>query len=53
MGDDGKKEPLQNGTNPEAEKMLPENLDDLFNDIEVTEETTCGIGMLRGPFLQK
>jgi hypothetical protein len=52
MGDDQKK-PLKNGNNPEMERMIPENLEDLYNDMPITDDTSCGFGALRGPFLQK
>lgn len=35
-------------------KISPtQELDDLFKDFPLTEETSCGIGCLRGPFLQR
>ncbi|XP_051170811.1 solute carrier organic anion transporter family member 74D [Leptopilina boulardi] len=30
-----------------------QELDELFKDLPLTEETSCGIGCFRGPFLQK
>lgn len=37
----------------EIEQMLPEQFDDLFKTLPLTEETTCGIWFIRGHFWQK
>lgn len=37
----------------EIEKMLPEQFDDLFKTLPLTEETTCGIWFIRGRLWQK
>lgn len=37
----------------EIEKMLPEQFDDLYETLPLTEETTCGIWFIRGNLWQK
>jgi len=35
------------------EKLLPENLNDLYKDMPLTDDTTCGFWIFKGYFLQK
>lgn len=37
----------------EIESMLPEELDNLFNTMPLTKETTCGYWIFKGWLLQK
>lgn len=37
----------------EIEKMLPEQFDDLYETLPLTEDTTCGVWFIRGPVWQK
>lgn len=37
----------------EIEKMLPEELDNLYSTMPLTKETTCGFWIFKGWFLQK
>lgn len=37
----------------EIEQMLPEQFDDLYRTLPLTEDTTCGIWMFKGAWLQK
>lgn len=37
----------------EIEKMLPEQFDDLYETLPLTEDTTCGIWFIRGAIWQK
>lgn len=34
-------------------KTPSQELDDFFKDFPLTDETSCGIGFIRGPFLQR
>ncbi|XP_052862967.1 solute carrier organic anion transporter family member 74D-like isoform X2 [Anopheles cruzii] len=47
------KEAEATGECPEMAKMLPEDLEDLYRDMPLTKDTTCGFGMFRGPLLQR
>ncbi|XP_058461062.1 solute carrier organic anion transporter family member 74D-like [Malaya genurostris] len=38
---------------PEFQKMLPDDLEDMFKDMPLTKDTTCGIWFFKGPFLQR
>lgn len=38
---------------PENEKLLRENLEDLYKDMPITDETSCGFWIFTGPTLQK
>lgn len=38
---------------PEYERMLIRNLDYMYNDTPLTDETTCGFWIFKGTFLQK
>lgn len=37
----------------ENEKLLRENLEDLYKDMPITDETSCGFWNFTGPTLQK
>lgn len=37
----------------EIERMLPENFDDLYHTLPLTEDTTCGLWIFKGDLLQK
>lgn len=37
----------------ESETLLRENLEDLYKDMPLTDETTCGFWILKGSFLQR
>lgn len=37
----------------EIERMLPEQFDDLYKTLPLTEETTCGVWFIRGNLWQK
>lgn len=37
----------------EIEKMLPEEFDNLFDTLPITEETTCGWWIFKGRLMQK
>lgn len=55
-GDLAEKENKSNGTKfnyAEIEKMLPDQFDDLYKTLPLTEETTCGIWFIRGRLWQK
>lgn len=43
-------EKTKNGA--EFEKMLPD-FEDMFKDMPLTKDTTCGFWLFKGPFLQK
>lgn len=45
------REKIQNG--PESEKMLPNELEDMFKDMPLTKDTTCGFWIFKGEFLQR
>lgn len=38
---------------PEMEKMLVEDPEEMYKDMQITDDTRCGIGFLQGRFLQK
>ncbi|XP_055623979.1 solute carrier organic anion transporter family member 74D-like [Toxorhynchites rutilus septentrionalis] len=38
---------------PEFQRMLPDDLDEMFKDMPQTEDTTCGYWIFKGDFLQK
>uniref|UniRef100_A0A182UP32 Solute carrier organic anion transporter family member n=1 Tax=Anopheles merus TaxID=30066 RepID=A0A182UP32_ANOME len=37
----------------EMEKMLPEDVEDMYRDMPVTKDTSCGFWMFQGPMLQR
>lgn len=37
----------------EIQKMLPEQFDDLYKTLPLTDDTTCGLGIFKGGWLQK
>lgn len=37
----------------EIEKMLPEDFDNLFQTLPITDDTSCGFWMFKGSMLQK
>lgn len=37
----------------EIEKMLPEQFDELYEKLPLTEDTTCGLWIFKGDLLQK
>ncbi|XP_035917032.1 solute carrier organic anion transporter family member 74D-like [Anopheles stephensi] len=37
----------------EMEKMLPEEVEDMYRDMPLTKDTTCGLWMFQGPMLQR
>ncbi|XP_058065662.1 solute carrier organic anion transporter family member 74D isoform X1 [Anopheles bellator] len=47
------KEAEATGESPEMAKMLPEDLEDLYRDMALTKDTTCGFWIFRGPLLQR
>uniref|UniRef100_A0A182QCQ2 Solute carrier organic anion transporter family member n=1 Tax=Anopheles farauti TaxID=69004 RepID=A0A182QCQ2_9DIPT len=38
---------------PEVEKMLPDDLEDMYRDMPLTKDTSCGLWMFKGPLLQR
>lgn len=36
-----------------TDKMLEEDFDELYRKYPLTDDTTCGLGFVRGRFLQK
>jgi hypothetical protein len=37
----------------EIQQMLPEQFDDLYKTLPITEDTTCGLWIFKGDFFQK
>ncbi|EDS45572.1 organic anion transporter [Culex quinquefasciatus] len=48
---DGDEKGVKNGA--EMEKMLPNDLEDMFKDMPLTKDTTCGFWIFKGEFLQR
>lgn len=44
---------LKNIPPSELEDLLQRDFEDVFNSTPLTEETTCGLGFIRGALLQK
>uniref|UniRef100_A0A182WBM8 Kazal-like domain-containing protein n=1 Tax=Anopheles minimus TaxID=112268 RepID=A0A182WBM8_9DIPT len=38
---------------PETEKMLPEDVEDMYRDMPLTKDTSCGFWIFQGPLLQR
>uniref|UniRef100_A0AAG5DEJ1 Solute carrier organic anion transporter family member n=1 Tax=Anopheles atroparvus TaxID=41427 RepID=A0AAG5DEJ1_ANOAO len=38
---------------PEMEKMLPEDVEEMYRDMPQTRDTTCGLWIFKGPLLQR
>ncbi|XP_050093605.1 solute carrier organic anion transporter family member 74D-like [Anopheles aquasalis] len=37
----------------EMQKMLPQDIEDMYRDLPLTKDTTCGFWMFKGPLLQR
>lgn len=37
----------------EIQQMLPDQFDDLYKTLPITEDTTCGLWIFKGEFFQK